>query len=68
MANEKPFNIDPPKMNIEKSANNVVTDVIKVLERDSLTEISAIWVIAILLYLNKFYLMLSYITTVSFIE
>ena len=32
IAKEKPFNIAPPKMYIDSNANNVVTEVIKVLD------------------------------------
>ena len=35
MAKEKPFNISPPSMKIENKANNVVTEVIKVLDKVS---------------------------------
>ena len=38
MAKEKPLSISPPSIKIENKANNVVTDVIKVLESVSLTE------------------------------
>ena len=39
MANENPFNISPPKKNIENKANNVVIDVINVLDNVSFIEI-----------------------------
>ena len=39
IAKEKPFNIDPPNKYIENKASNVVTDVIKVLDKVSFVEI-----------------------------
>ena len=38
IAKEKPFNIGPPKMNIDNSANKVVADVINVLDNVSFVE------------------------------
>ena len=55
IANENPFKISPPKINIENNASNVVTDVINVLESVSLIEISETSVILILLYLINFH-------------
>ena len=38
MAKEKPLSISPPNIKIENKANNVVTDVIKVLDKVSFTD------------------------------
>ena len=68
IANEKPLSIAPPNINIDKRANNVVTEVIIVLDKVSLIEIFVISKILISAYFLKFSLTLSKITTVSFIE
>ena len=39
MASENPFRISPPNKKIDTNANNVVTEVIKVLDKVSLIEI-----------------------------
>ena len=68
IASENPFNISPPKINIDKSANNVVTEVIIVRDKVSFIEIFVSSNILTSAYLRKFSLTLSNITTVSFIE
>ena len=68
IAKENPLKISPPKINIENKANNVVTEVIIVLASVSLIDKFAISLIFNLWYLLRFSLILSYITTVSFIE
>ena len=68
IAKEKPFNIDPPNKYIKNKASNVVTDVIKVLDKVSFVEILDIYDIEIFKYFFKFSLIRSNITTVSFIE
>ena len=68
IAKEKPFNIVPPNIYIDSSASKVVTEVIKVLDNVWLVEMSEISAIDIFEYFFKFSLILSNITTVSFIE
>ncbi len=68
MANEKPFKISPPKTKIDPSANKVVTDVIIVLDNVSFIEVFEMSSMVLDEYLERFSLIRSYITTVSFIE
>ena len=68
IAKEKPFKISPPRINIENKANKVVTEVIRVLDKVSFIERLEISLISILEYFDKFSLIRSYMTTVSFIE
>ena len=68
IAKEKPFRIEPPNKKIENKASSVVTDVITVLDKVSLIEVFDISEIFKLENLERFSLIRSYITTVSFIE
>ena len=68
IANEKPFNISPPKIKIESNASIVVAEVIIVLERVSLMDKFVNSKIFILRCFFIFSHTLSKITTVSFIE
>ena len=66
--NFQPTNLEVTKINIDNSANNVVTEVIIVRDKVSFIEIFVSSNILTSAYLRKFSLTLSNITTVSFIE